>query len=261
VIRYALLGVVQGLTEFLPVSSSGHLVLTQRWLGLNPPGVLLEAFLHWGTLGAILWVFHHDVAAWGLAFTPRGSIERRKEIGFVVAGTVPIVIAGLLFRQRMDEVFASLPIVGGGLLLTAVVLFLTARLRSRALRREFQFVDAFLVGLAQALALLPGVSRTGVTIGAGVGRRIAPEPAARFSFLLAIPALLGAGVLNLGEVVAHGGWEGEWAGILVGTTVAFLVGILAIRVLLALVMKARLWIFAFYCLGVGLSALIWAWSA
>jgi undecaprenyl-diphosphatase len=199
-IRYALLGLVQGLTEFLPVSSSGHLVIGERLLGLHPPGVLLEAFLHLGTLGAVLWVFRADLAELALALTRRGTIERRKEIGFLIAGTIP--------------------------------------------------------GIAQALALLPGVSRSGVTISAGVSRRIEPSRAARFSFLLSIPALLGAALLSLWDASAGGGWSGDWGGIAVGTAVAFVVGILGVHALLAIVRRSRLWFFSIYCAGVGLTVLV-----
>ena len=255
-IRYALLGLVQGLTEFLPVSSSGHLVIGQRLLGLDPPGVLLEAFLHVGTLGAVLWAFRADICELASAFTRRGTMERRREIGLILTGTIPIVVAGLLFRSVADTVFSSLVAVGGGLLFTGLALAVAERLRARAASRRLQFVDSLVVGAAQALALLPGVSRSGVTIAAGVLRKVEPMRAARFSFLLAIPALLGAALLNLWDVATQGGWGGDWAGIAVGTAVSFAIGILAIHALLAIVRRSRLWIFSIYCACVGLSALI-----
>jgi len=255
-IRYALLGLIQGLTEFLPVSSSGHLVVAERLLGFDPPGVLFEAFLHLGTLGAVLWVFRKDLAELALAFTRRGSIERRKEIGLIIVGTVPIVVAGILFRSVADAVFSSLTVVGAGLLFTGVVLSGIERLRSRARRRDPRFVDSLCVGIAQALALLPGVSRSGVTIAAGVARRVEPSRAVRFSFLLSIPAFLGAAALNLLDSASAGGWTGDWLGIALGTLVSFLVGILGIRALLAVVRRARLWVFSVYCACVGVSVLV-----
>ena len=257
-IRYALLGLVQGLTEFLPVSSSGHLVIGGRLLAFDPPGVLLEAFLHLGTLGAVLWAFRADIGELALAFTRRGTIERRKEVGWIIAGTIPIVIVGFLFRSVADTVFSSLTVVGGGLLFTALALAVAERLRARAFRGELQFVDSLVVGVAQALALLPGISRSGVTIAAGVSRKIEPVRAARFSFLLSIPALLGAALLNLWDVAAQGGWDGDWGGIVVGTAVSFAVGILGIHALLAIVRRSRLWIFSIYCTCVGLSVLIFS---
>jgi undecaprenyl-diphosphatase len=255
-IRYALLGLVQGLTEFLPVSSSGHLVIAERLLGLDPPGVLLEAFLHIGTLGAVLWVFRADIAALALALTRRGTIEHRKEIGLIVAGTIPIVLVGLLFRSAADAVFSSLRIVGAGLLFTALALAAADRFRARATRQQFQFIDSLVVGVAQALAFLPGISRSGVTIAAGMSRRIEPTRAARFSFLLSIPALLGAVLLNLYGVATQGGWSGDWRGIAAGTAVSFAVGIVGIHFLLAVVRRSRLWAFSVYCTCVGLSVLL-----
>jgi undecaprenyl-diphosphatase len=255
-IRYALLGLIQGLTEFLPVSSSGHLVIGERLLGLDPPGVLLEAFLHIGTLGAVLWVFRADIAALALAPTRRGTIERRKEIGLIVAGTIPIVVVGTLFRSVADAVFSSLTVVGAGLLFTALALAAADGLRTRAVRRRLQFVDSLVVGIAQALAFLPGISRSGVTIAAGVARRIRPAHAARFSFLLSIPALLGAAALNLYGAATQGGWHGDWGGIVIGTAVSLVVGIAGIHALLAVVRRSRLWVFSIYCACVGLSVLL-----
>jgi undecaprenyl-diphosphatase len=255
-IRYALLGLIQGLTEFLPVSSSGHLAIGERLLGFDPPGVLLEAFLHLGTLGAVAWVFRADIAALALALTRRGTIEHRKEIGLIIAGTIPIVIVGLLFRSIADSVFSSLAVVGGGLLFTALSLAAADGLRARATRQSLQFVDSVVVGIAQALALLPGISRSGVTIAAGVSQRIRPAQAARFSFLLSIPALLGAALLNLYEVAAQGGWRGDWGGIVVGTSVSLIIGMVGIHALLAVVRRSRLWIFSLYCACVGLSVLL-----
>ena len=255
-IGYALLGLIQGLTEFLPVSSSGHLVLGERLLGLDPPGVLLEAFLHIGTLGAVLWVFRADVVELARSLTRRGTIERRKEIGMIVAGTVPIVVAGVLFRSVADVAFSSLSIVGGGLLFTALVLAVGERFRARARRGQLRFSDSVIVGIAQALALLPGVSRSGVTISAGTSGGLEPNRAARFSFLLSIPALLGAALLSLWDVSAGGGWSGDWGGIALGTAVSFVVGIVGVRALLAIVRRSRLWVFSIYCACVGLTALL-----
>jgi len=257
-LRYALLGVIQGLTEFLPVSSSGHLVLGERILGLDPPGVLLEACLHIGTLAAVLWVFRSDLRELARGLTRRGTIERRKEIGLIAAGTVPIVVAGLLFRSVADVAFSSLAIVGGGLLFTAVMLATADRLRRRAARRRLRFADSMVVGIAQALALVPGVSRSGATIAAGISAGIEPTRATRFSFLLSIPALVGAATLNLWEVVSHGGWGGAWGGLAVGTIASFAVGLVGIHALLAIVRRSRLWIFSIYCAAVGVCALIFA---
>ena len=256
-IRYALLGLVQGLTEFLPVSSSGHLVLAERWLGLDPPGVLLEAMLHWGTLAAILIVFRKDIVALLRSLRGRGSVERRKEVGFLIAGTVPIVVVALLFRETIQSAFSSLLGIGIGLLLTALVLTLGHLTRTRARRPSIRFPDAVVVGLAQAAAVFPGVSRSGVTISVGTAMGLSAAHAVRFSFLLAIPALFGAGLLHLLDAMNASGSQ-NWLGILIGTLCAFGSGWLALRAVLQLVRRGRFWIFAVYCFLVGAGTILWA---
>ncbi|MEE8593460.1 MAG: undecaprenyl-diphosphate phosphatase [Candidatus Bipolaricaulota bacterium] len=256
-IRYVLLGLVQGLTEFLPVSSSGHLVLAERWLGLDSPGVLLEAMLHWGTLAAILIVFRKDIVALLKSLRGKGSVERRKEVGFLIAGTVPIVVAALLFRETIQSAFSSLLAVGIGLLLTALVLTLGHLARARVRRPSIRFLDAVVVGLAQAAAVFPGISRSGVTISAGTAMGLSAADAVRFSFLLAIPALLGAGLLHLLDVINASGSQ-NWLGILIGTLCAFGSGWLALRAVLRLVRQGRLWIFAVYCFLVGAGTIVWS---
>lgn len=256
-IRYLVLGVVQGITEFLPISSSGHLVLAQRFLGIDPPGVLLEALLHWGTLAAILVVFRSDLAALARSLTPRGTIEGRKEIGLIAAATVPIVVLGLLLRSSIGTLFASLTVLGACFLATGLLLALTGVIHRRAQRNQAGFVDALGVGLAQAAAILPGLSRSGATIAAGVFSGLTPRRAARFSFLVAIPALFGAGVLSLWDAVRSGA-SAPWGGLAVGTVAAFVVGLLAIKTLLALVSSGRLWTFSIYCVSVGIAVLVCA---
>jgi undecaprenyl-diphosphatase len=256
VIRYLILGMIQGLTEFLPVSSSGHLVLAQRLLGFDPPGVLLEAILHWGTLAAILVVFRADVAAILRSLTKRGAIEDRKEIGLLVAGTVPIVVLGLLLRTTIDGIFGSAIVVGASFLATGSLLALTAFVRRRVERNRARFSDAVVVGLAQAASILPGLSRSGATIAVGRFAGMTPRGAARFSFLLAIPALFGAGLLNLWEAVRAGSGDVAWLGLLVGLASAFVVGVAAIRVLLAVISGGRFWVFSVYCVAVGFLVLL-----
>jgi len=256
-IRYVLLGLVQGLTEFLPVSSSGHLVLAERWLGLDSPGVLLEAMLHWGTLAAILIVFRKDIVALLRSLRGKGSVEQRKEVGFLVAGTVPIVVVALLFRETIQSAFSSLLGIGIGLLLTALILALGHLARARARRPSIRFPDAVVVGLAQAAAVFPGISRSGVTISAGTAMRLSAADAVRFSFLLAIPALFGAGLLHLLDAMNSSGSQ-NWLGILIGTLCAFGSGWLALRAVLRLVRQGRFWIFAVYCFLVGVGTIVWS---
>lgn len=256
-IRYALLGLVQGLTEFLPVSSSGHLVIAERLIGLDPPGVLLESMLHLGTLAALLLVFRKDILALLNSLRGRGVVEQRKEVGFLIAGTIPVVVVGLLLRETIQHAFTSLFVVGAGLMATAGVLILGSLRRIHARHANIRFLDALVVGLAQAAATIPGISRSGVTISAGVAMGLPADRAARFSFLLAIPALLGAGVLHLIDALNSPEAQ-NWVGILVGTACAFASGWLALQGVLALVKRGKFWLFAVYCFIVGGSVLGWA---
>ncbi len=258
-IAYLVLGLIQGLTEFLPVSSSGHLVLAERLLGLASPGLIFEACLHLGTLAAILVVFRADLAELARALTPRGNVDRRKDIGFLLVGTVPIVLVGLALRGAANAWFHSLWVVGIGWLATAAMLVAADRRVSRAGRASPSAAGSLGIGVAQSVALVPGVSRSGFSIGAGILVGLTPARAARFSFLLAIPAVAGAAGLTLWDGL-RGQTAGEpnWLGILMGTGVAFLVGLVALRALLKLVVRGHLWPFAAYCGALSVVALVLA---
>ncbi|MBU1049321.1 undecaprenyl-diphosphate phosphatase [Candidatus Bipolaricaulota bacterium] len=256
-IRYMLLGLVQGFTEFLPVSSSGHLVLAEHLLNLDPPGVLLETMLHWGTLAAVLIVFRQDIVSLLKSLRGKGRVEQRKEVGFLIVGTVPVVAVGLLLRETIQSAFSSLIGVGIGLLITATLLAVSYLARRRARRAVIHFPDAVAIGLAQAIAVFPGISRSGTTISVGTLTGLTAAQAARFSFLLAIPALFGAGLLHLPEAVQSLGTQ-NGAGILLGAACAFGSGWLALRSALALIARGRFWIFAVYCALVGGATIVWS---
>jgi len=250
-IVYLVLGLIQGLTEFLPVSSSGHLVPAERLFGLQPPGLVCEAALHLATLCAVLVAFRHDLVELIRAFGARGSLDRRKEIGLLILGTVPIVILGLVLRGSADVWFRSLWVVGAGWLATAAMVACADR-RARGAAAIPSAAGAFSIGLAQAVALVPGVSRSGFSIGAGLLVGLRPDRAARFSFLLSIPAVAGAGALVLWDAVHVPAGEAlDIPGVAVAAGVAFVVGLLALRALLALVVRRRLWPFAAYCAALG----------
>jgi len=255
VIRYLLLGIVQGLTEFLPISSSGHLVLAEKLLNIDPPGVLLEAVLHLGTLLAVLFVFRKDVLrlTLGLAKT-----QERNELGRLVVGTLPIAILGFLFRERIEAAFSSVLLTGICLIITGGILLLADRASRSARRDGVHLLDSLLIGLAQAGALLPGISRSGATIATGMLRGIQGRVAARFSFLLSIPAIIGGGGFKLYEALREpNAYKSEWGGLLLGALVAGFVGALAIKGLLAIIARGKLKTFGFYCLALGLAALIY----
>ncbi len=243
-------GLVQGLTEFLPISSSGHLVIVPEFLdaaGLDiaPPSLAVSAVLHLGTLIAVLIYFRDDVMS---VLRLRSRPEGRKIALLVAVGTIPALI-GLPLENSLESIQENVTYVGIALIATGGIL-VVGQLMARGMRQltDGRIPDAIVVGIAQALALIPGISRSGVTISAGNGRRFEPTQAARFSFLLGIPAIAGAGLVSLPEVLDEGGFEPE---LLVGLVVAGVSGYLAIALLLAALRRVGLYPFAVYCFVVG----------
>jgi undecaprenyl-diphosphatase len=243
-------GLVQGLTEFLPISSSGHLVIVPEFLDaagfdIAPPTLAVSAVLHLGTLIAVLIYFRHDVIS---VFKMRTQAEGRKIALLVGVGTIPALV-GLPLESSLETIQGNVTYVGIALIATGVILVVGQRL-ARGTRQlmEGRVPDAVVVGIAQAFALIPGISRSGVTISAGNGRRFEPTEAARFSFLLGIPAIAGAGLVSLPEVFQGGAFGPE---LVVGLIVAGISGYLAIALLLAALRRVGLYPFAVYCFLVG----------
>ena len=230
----AVLGVVQGLTEFLPISSSAHLRVVAELAGWEDPGAAFTAVTQLGTEAAVLLYFRRDIAAivrtWSLSlFKPelRGELEARMG-WYVIVGTLPIGILGFLFRDTIEETFRNLWLIATTLVVFGLVLGVvdaTAR-NARPLDR-LSFRDALWYGGAQALSLIPGVSRSGGTISAGLLMGYRREAAARYSFLLAIPAVLASGLFELKDVVT-GDAPVTWGPTLLATVIAFFVGLTVI---------------------------------
>ena len=256
-----ILGILQGVTEFLPISSSGHLVIVPALLGWPDPGLALGAMLHLGSLLAIVIYFWSDL--WRLFGAVLQSLrlrsfadpEARLAWGLVV-GTIPGVVLGLLLEDTFERWFGMPKAAAAFLLGTALLLTLSAFVGTR--RRPItsvSMVDALLIGLAQSLAIAPGLSRSGATISAGLLLGFGREDAARFSFLLAVPITLGSGLYQVVKLVTHG-----WAGasiptVLLGMVAAAVAGYLAIYGLLALIRRHNLLVFAGYCALFGLLVL------
>ncbi len=261
------LALIQGTTEWLPISSSGHLVLANELLGIEGSvGYIL--LLHAGTLAAVVWVYRARLAAMmrALATMPRDARvqgwtaawrthDDRRLAGWVVLGTVPVVVAGFAFRVLIERSHEGTGTLWFDFLLTAALLTRASLVRNaRRPIGDLRAWDAFVIGCYQALALLPAVSRSGSTLAGAVERRFAWAGAADFAFLLSIPALAGAMVLewrSFGEL----GDAGLLASVL-GFTVSALVGYATIRFLLAFLRKSRPWPFAVYCAVVGLALAI-----
>jgi undecaprenyl-diphosphatase len=261
----ALLGVIQGLTEFLPVSSDGHLVIAQEGFGLRPPhAIAFDVLLHLGTLLAVLGYFRRDLIEMTRAlFGARGEEMdvRRRWIWLLGLGTAPVALVGFLFKDWFEQTFHSMAWAGGGLLLTGTLLWLvhgkgaTGRTAS-----GLTLMDAMMIGGIQSIALLPGVSRSGSTLFCALSIGVERTTAARFSFLLSIPAIAGALVLNLSEVLEMAA-DGNVLPLVVGPLAAAATGLLAIEVLMRAVARGSLRGFSVYCWIVGTLTLAWSvWS-
>ena len=263
ILKTILIAIVQGLTEFLPVSSSGHLVLAERLLNVKQPGLILEVALHLGTVFAVLAVYWRDIGSIVSGFLNllarrdwRDNANGRFACAIIVA-SVPTALMGLLLKQYIEGMFESLLVVGIGLTVTAALLWLT-RIRGKTTSAlgEIGFLRAVLIGISQGLAITPGISRSGATISCGLLLGVEREHAARFSFILSIPAILGATALELRHAAGNGV---QWTPILIGTAVSFAVGYFALRILLRFVKRGKLHVFSYYCLAVGLLTIL-AWA-
>jgi len=251
----AVLGLVQGLTEFLPISSSGHLRLVGAMFDLKDPDTLFDVAVHAGTLGAVCAVYRRETWTMVRSVTnPSWENPGFRLAMLVLLGTIPVAVVGLLFGGWLETNTTSVPMVGGFLILNGIVL-MASRGRGAEGRSldQLTIVDAVVVGLAQSVALLRGVSRSGTTITTALLRGVDRQAAATFGFLLAIPAIAGAALLHIVKVA----WTDtvNWLPLAVGTVTAALVGFVALTVLVKLVNRGQLHHFSWYCWVLGLTAI------
>lgn len=251
----ALLGAVQGVTEFLPISSSGHLVLFEQLFNIQQSALTFTVVIHLATLLAILLFFGKSL----LHLT-------RRELVLIGVGTIPAIFVGVLFRQQIEGLFNGDAFVGVELIITGLINFYTDRKLGPKTeqietdihaQKDLTEKKSFLIGVAQAIAIIPGISRSGSTVAAGVGLGLDREQAFRFSFLLAIPALLGAGVLELVDVWRNGTvHEINVPVYAIGALMALITGLLSLFVFKYVMSKAKLEIFGWYCVIVGTIAVV-----
>jgi undecaprenyl-diphosphatase len=252
------LGIVQGLTEFLPISSSGHLVFFQSLLGLKEPPIFFDVMLHLGTLLAVVVYFRTDIRKIieGIGSTLRRKEENKQEAKLfllIILATIPTGLMGILFKDWFESFFSKPKLVGGMLILTGLILWLTrwTKKEGKSLGRMGWF-DAILIGIAQGIAIIPGISRSGATISMGLFCGLDRELSAKFSFLLSIPAILGAILLEYKKMDTVSGL----GSMLIGTAVAFGVGILALTVLIRIIKMGKIFSFSYYCCGMGILMII-----
>jgi undecaprenyl-diphosphatase len=243
-------GLIQGLTEFLPVSSSGHLVLIPALLNREGPDLATSAMLHLGTLAAVVVYYRSDILE--MAKFDRSG---RRMISLIVIGTVPAVVLGLAFKDKIEELINNPRAVAVMLIVTGLVLIATRMIKvGTKTMGQIGPLDSALIGLAQASALIPGISRSGMTISTGLTRGMARTDAARFAFLLGIPAIAGAGLFEMVDVVKSG--AGIPSSVWVGVIVAGLSGYAAIAILLRVLTHVGLAPFGIYCIAFGSLAFI-----
>ena len=248
-----MLGLVQGLTEFIPVSSSGHLQLVPFLFGWKQPTVTFDVAVHFGTIVAVVYVFRHEVGSWihtALHWRDSSDVDK-KLLRLVVIGTIPAVIVGGVFNHWVDNVFQR-PVVISLLLGVTGYLLLSAETKARERKEpprteeELTDRDAGIIGAWQAFAILPGVSRSGSTIGGAMRRGISRKAAARYSFMLSIPVIAGAIVFKLPDMVHQAGSTGAGA-FIIGIVVSGLVGFVAVNWFLRMIRIRGLRPFGLYC--------------
>ncbi len=264
-----ILGLVQGVAEFLPISSSGHLAILQNFLHLGSADehLLFDVLLHLGTLAAVILAFWRDVSGLvreGLCMVHLKKLRRgqkpdrlkRRTIWFIILGTLPL-FAVIFIKDAVESLYSNTFFIGFALLLTGGLLFAADRMgHGNKNEKNATLGDILLVGLAQALAVTPGLSRSGTTISVGMLRGFDRSFAVRFSFLLSIPAVLGANILTLVDAVQAGINASLLPMYLAGVAAAFVSGYMALYLLRMMVQRGRFGGFAYYCWGAGLVTLI-----
>ncbi|MEL6445492.1 MAG: undecaprenyl-diphosphate phosphatase [Bacteroidota bacterium] len=277
----AILGLVQGLAEFLPISSSGHLVLGEYVLGLSGDAandITFEVFVHFGTTLSIVTVYWRRIlrlisgglkaltqpSTWGESLRA-GRIESTgvgapspvvslRLIAFILISMVPTGLVYVLFKDQLEAAFSDPRLVCGMLLVTGTLLLLT--LLRKNPQGQLSPVKAILVGVAQSMAMIPGISRSGSTICTAIYLNVDRREAADFSFLMLLPVILGATLLKTLELLETGATV-DWVPLLVGTAVAYVSGVWAIKVVIDFVKRGKLQYFAYYCYTVGIFGLVW----
>lgn len=237
------LGLIQGLTEFIPVSSSGHLVIAQSFFNIKEDQILFNVILHIGTLIPIFIIFWQDIKDMILF-----KKEKRKETFYILLAIIPTGIIGVLFEDFFENLFANAYLTALMLILTGLILYITEKIEGGFKEvEELKIWQPLLVGLAQGAAIIPGISRSGSTIAASLFQGLNREAAARFSFLMSIPVIGGAGFLQFLKVVEAGSFNLDLKIVILGFLAAVISGYLAIKILLKVLAEKKLNYFSYYC--------------
>ena len=271
ILQAIVLGIVQGLTEWLPISSSGHLALVQLAMDLEIP-IFYDVILHIGTLAGVFAIYRRDIAgilrstvAFGEGSSKRKSIEEevakypqgRRMLWLIILGTIPTGIIGLAFRSFFESSFYDPVSIAVGFIITGALVLVTGLLKSG--QKKLGSADAILIGIGQGISIFSSISRSGATLSAGLFRGVEREQLVRYSFLLSIPAILGAAAIDV--VAMDEQQKAQLASIgaesyIAGTVVSATVGYASIRILIKLVIKGKFYLFAFYCFAIGVATLL-----
>jgi len=252
------LGIIQGLSEFLPISSSAHLTLAPWLFGWEDPGLAFDVALHFGTLLAVLWYFRMEwlnliKAAFGIATTGRAETPEKRKVIYLIIATIPGAIGGYLLQSRAESAFRSPQIIAVALIVMGIILWAVDKaVDQRRILGEMRWVDALLIGLSQVIALIPGVSRSGSTITTARGLRFDRESAAEFSFLMSMPIIAAAVVLEGPKALHEGGLTND---LMSGVVASAISGWLAISILMRYVSRHSYGVFAFYRIALGIAVL------
>ena len=257
------LGIIQGLSEFLPISSSAHLTLAPWLLGWEDPGLAFDVALHLGTLIAVLWYFRMEwlaliKAAFGILTSGRVETPEKRRVVYLIIATIPGGIGGFLLQSRAESAFRNPQLIAIALIVMGLILWIVDKaVDQRRILGEMRWVDALLVGLSQVIALIPGVSRSGSTISAARGLRFDRESAAEFSFLMSMPIIAAAVIFEGPKALHEGGITNE---LMAGVAASAISGWLAISILMRYVSRHSYGIFALYrvVLGIGVLAVLYA---
>ena len=246
------LGFVQGVTEFLPISSSGHLILFSNFIGVDFEGVALEIILHCGTLLSLLFFFNKKIYQISIDIFLKRKI---KYLTFLIIGILPVCLVGLMFKSYIEKIFDNISLVGIFLLITGLTL-LFSNLFKRKKIIKMNFLISLIIGLIQVLALLPGISRSGMTISSAIFLGIKPKEAANFSFLMSIPIIFGSMLISIKDIQSLNSNNFELNFLIISFFSSFVFGIISLKVLYNLLNTKFFHYFGYYCIFIGISFII-----
>lgn len=249
ILQAVILGIIQGITEWLPVSSSGHLVIFQHLFGIGEK-IAMGLSLHLGTLAVVVFIFRNEIREIITSLLRKKRDANSRLALYIIIGSIPTALIGFMFRDIIEKSFENLMVVGAALIFTGVILYITKFVRRHDKKMDWK--TSLFVGTMQGISIIPGVSRSGSTISAGLFCGVDRDKAARYSFLLFIPAIIGASILEIGKFRLG---SAEVLPIILGTVTAMIVSYFTINLLLGIVRKGRLHWFSWYCWILGILVL------